>query len=120
RLMGLVLDRLQVSSDGLVAWTELHKDDYARTGATPMDSEDLVNFTRSVAGVEVGLFFLEQPRGGIKGSFRSRSRVGVARIADRFGGGGHRLASGATLATSLEDARARVLEAVRQAVASPV
>src|SRR5262249_37245890 len=100
RLMGLVLDRLQVTAGGLVAWTELHKDDYARTGATPMDSEDLVNFTRSVTGVEVGLFFLEQPRGGVKVSFRARSRVDVARIAERFGGGGHRLASGATLATS--------------------
>ena len=32
-----------------------------------------------MAGVEVGLFFMEQPRGGVKVSFRSRSRVDVAR-----------------------------------------
>ncbi len=116
KLMGLVLDRLQVTAGGRVAYTEIRRGDYEATGATPADSEDLVNFPRSVAGVEVGLFFMEQPRGGIKVSFRARSRVDVARVAERFGGGGHRLAAGATLAGSLEEARARVLDAVTAAL----
>jgi phosphoesterase RecJ-like protein len=111
KLMGLVLDRLQVIEGGRVAYSEVHGSDYAATNATPQDTEDLVNFTRSVAGVEVGLLFMEQPRGGVKVSFRSRS-VDVARVAERFGGGGHRLASGATLHASLAEARARVLDAV--------
>jgi phosphoesterase RecJ-like protein len=65
-----------------------------------------------VQGVEVGLFFMEQPRGGVKVSFRSRGAVDVARIAEAFGGG-HRQASGAILPTaSLPEARARVLGAV--------
>jgi phosphoesterase RecJ-like protein len=118
KLTGLVLDRLQVTNGGLVAYSEIHRGDYEATGATPMDSEDLVNYPRSIKGVEVGLFFMEQPRGGIKVSFRARSRVDVARVAEQFGGGGHRLAAGATLTTTLEDARARVLEAVRHALAS--
>jgi bifunctional oligoribonuclease and PAP phosphatase NrnA len=110
-LMGLVLSRLQLAHKGRVAYTEIRRDDYATTGALPQDSEDLVNYTRSLAGVEVGLFFMEQPRGGVKVSFRSR-RIDVARLAERFGGGGHRLASGAILDTTLDDARARVLAAV--------
>ena len=73
RLTGLVLGRLQLAHDGLICHTEIHKDDYAATGAVPQDSEDLVNYPRSVVGVEVGLFFMEQPRGGVKVSFRSRS-----------------------------------------------
>jgi phosphoesterase RecJ-like protein len=116
RLTGLVLGRLQVSQDGKICHTEVRKDDYAATGATPQDSEDLINYTRSVAGVEVGLFFLEQPRGGIKVSFRSRQKVDVAKLAERFGGGGHRLASGAILDTTLEEARTRVLTAVAAAL----
>lgn len=116
RLTGLVLSRLQVTHDGKVAHTEIRRDDYDVTGATPQDSEDLINYTRSVAGVEVGLLFMEQPRGGIKISFRSRQRVDVARLAERFGGGGHRLASGAILETSLDDARRRVLETVAEAL----
>jgi phosphoesterase RecJ-like protein len=112
KLTGLVLSRMQVTPDGLVAYTELRREDYDATGATPQDTEDLVNYPRSVAGAEVGLFFMEQPRGGVKVSFRSRSRVDVAKVAEGFGGGGHRLASGAVLNTTLDEARRRVLDAV--------
>ena len=65
KLTGLVL-RLQMAYEGQAAYTEIHRGDYAETGALPQDSEDLVNYTRSLAGVEVGLFFMEQPRGGVK------------------------------------------------------
>jgi phosphoesterase RecJ-like protein len=116
RLMGLILERLQVVHNGLIAYTEVRRADYATTGAAPQETEDLVNYTRSVIGVEVGLFFLEQPRGGVKVSLRSRSRVDVARVAEQFGGGGHRLAAGAVLETTLDDARARVLDAVIKAL----
>jgi len=112
KLMGLALDRLEVVHHGQVAHTEIRLADYAATGATPQDTEDLVNFTRSVAGVEVGLFFMEQPRGGVKVSFRSRALVDVARIAEQFAGGGHRLASGAIVEAPLPEARTRVLQAV--------
>jgi phosphoesterase RecJ-like protein len=115
KLTGLVLDRLQVIHGGCIAHTQLHLRDYAATGATPQDTEDLINFTRSIAGVEVGLFFMEQPRGGVKVSFRSRS-VDVARVAEEFGGGGHKLASGAMVDGTLDDVRARVLAAVAEAV----
>jgi phosphoesterase RecJ-like protein len=118
KLMGLVLSRLQVTHGGRVAHTEIRRDDYASTGAVPQDSEDLINYTRSIGGVEVGLLFMEQPRGGVKISFRSR-RVDVARLAERFGGGGHRLASGAILETTLEEARRRVLMAVGEALDNP-
>ncbi len=116
KLMGLTLDRLQVTHGGKTAWTEIRQADYAATGATPMDSEDLVNFTRSIAGVEVGLLFLEQPRGGIKVSFRSREAVDVAQIAEQFGGGGHRAAAGVVLDPPMEQAQARVLQAVAAAL----
>jgi bifunctional oligoribonuclease and PAP phosphatase NrnA len=118
KLTGLVLERLQVVCDGRVAYTEIHRSDYAATGATPQDTEDLVNYTRSLEGVEVGLLFMEQPRGGIKVSFRSRA-CDVSRVAEQFGGGGHRLASGAILEGTLDGVRRRVLEAVGAALAAP-
>ncbi len=117
RLTGVVLDRLQVTQGGRVAFTEIRRGDYEATGAIPQDSEDLINYIRSVAGVEVGLLFMEQPRGDVKVSFRSR-RADVAKVAEKFGGGGHRLAAGATLPDPLDEARARVLAAVAEALAS--
>lgn len=115
-LLGVVLQRMQLLEGGRIAFSEVQLDDYTRTGAIPADTEDAIQFTRSIAGVEVGLLFLEQPAGGIKVSFRSRSKVDVAAIAATFGGGGHRLASGATLTTTLADAKQRVLDAVSKAL----
>jgi phosphoesterase RecJ-like protein len=117
RLTGLVLSRMQVLHGGRIALTEVHRGDYEATGSIPQDSEDLINYTRSIAGIEVGIFLLEQPRGGVKISFRSREVVDVAKLAEHFGGGGHRLAAGAIVADQpLEQVRARVLAAVQAAV----
>jgi phosphoesterase RecJ-like protein len=116
RLTGLVLERLQVTHGGQMAHTEIRLSDYAATGAAPADSEDLVNYTRSITGVEVGLLFMEQPKGGVKVSFRSRSRVDVARLAERFGGGGHRRAAGTIIQAPLEEAKKRILTAVAAAL----
>ena len=118
KLTGLVLERLELACAGRVAHTEIRRADYEATGASPQDTEDLVNFTLRLSGVEVGLLFMEQPRGGVKISFRSRARVDVARLAEQFGGGGHRLASGAIIESTLDQARARVLQAVAAALAS--
>jgi bifunctional oligoribonuclease and PAP phosphatase NrnA len=118
KLIGVALARLQVIDDGKIAYTEVLRTDYAATGAIPQDTEDLVGYTRSIAGVEAGLLFMEQPAGGVKVSFRSRGRLDVARIAERFSGGGHRLASGATIASTLADAESRVFGAIREALAA--
>ncbi|MCI0638128.1 MAG: bifunctional oligoribonuclease/PAP phosphatase NrnA [Gemmataceae bacterium] len=116
KLLGLVLFRLSVAENGKVAMSEVRKEDYASTGAIPQDTEDMVNYTRSVAGVEVGLFFLEQPAGGIKVSFRARQHVDVAKVAEKFGGGGHRLAAGATIQGTLDEVKVRVLDAIGEAL----
>jgi phosphoesterase RecJ-like protein len=116
RLTGLVLERLQVLAGGQISYTEVRSTDYAQTGAVPQDTEDMINFCRSLAGVEVAAFFMEQPAGGVKVSFRARSRVNVAAVAEQFGGGGHRLAAGAIVNDSLENARATVLQALTDAL----
>src|SRR5262249_5828659 len=51
KLMGRVLERLTVTHGGRVAFTEVYLRDYEETAARPPDTEDLVNFARSVEGV---------------------------------------------------------------------
>jgi phosphoesterase RecJ-like protein len=114
-LTGRVLERLSTRAGGRVVYSEVHLTDYVETGAVPLDTEDLVNYPRSVEGCEVGLLFIEQADGGVKVSFRSR-RADVAKLAEQFGGGGHRLASGATLPGPAADARDRVLAAAVRAL----
>jgi phosphoesterase RecJ-like protein len=115
-LLGLVLERMRLIENGKIAFSEVFKADYGKTGAIPQDTEDAVGYTRSIAGVEVGMIFLEQPAGGVKVSFRSRGKVDVAKVAEMFKGGGHKLASGATLNTSMDEAQNLVLDAVRRAL----
>jgi phosphoesterase RecJ-like protein len=47
---------------------------------------------------------------------RSRESVNVAEIAARFGGGGHRMASGCTVELPLAEAERVVISAVREAL----
>ena len=116
RLMGTTLSGLQTDLEGRVAYATISRDDMERTGSIPPDSEDLVDFTVSLRGVDVGMLFIEQARGGVKVSFRSRNGLDCARLAGSLGGGGHRAAAGATLAGTMTEVVDRVLPAVRQAL----
>jgi phosphoesterase RecJ-like protein len=115
KLVGVALSRLQVRAGGRVAFTEILLADYPATGSVPGDTEDLINFPRSVEGVEVALVFIEQLDGGTKVSFRSRS-LDVSKLAERFGGGGHKLASGARDPRPPAVVREEVLAAVEAAL----
>lgn len=116
RMLGESLASLRTDLDGRIAYATVTRDDFDRTGAIPQDTEDLVDFTVSIEGVEVGLLFIEQARGGVKLSVRSRSGMDCARLAGQFGGGGHRAAAGALLPDPLSESLPRVLQAVRVAL----
>ncbi len=116
RLIGRAMARVQLDCGGRLIHTYLSQADFAESGAVPSDSEDIINMTMSVGGTEVAVMFVEQPGGGFKVSFRSRSAVDCSAVAARFGGGGHRAAAGAFLAEPLESARHKVLDAVRAAM----
>jgi phosphoesterase RecJ-like protein len=116
KLMGETLVRLKTECGGRIAYTAVTREDFERTGAIPPETEDLVDFTVSLDGVEVGLLFIEQKRGGIKMSVRSRTDFDCAQLASAFGGGGHRAAAGATLSDPLSETLPRVLDAVCRAL----
>ena len=119
RLTGVALERLQTFAAGRLAVTELYRRDFDETGAGPSDTEDLVNYPRSLAGVEVALLLAELPEGRVKASFRSRRNVDVRQIAERFGGGGHRAASGAVLSGTVPEVKQRLLQVLTPLLAQP-
>jgi phosphoesterase RecJ-like protein len=112
RWLGESLARVQVSDDGQVAWLALPN------GAVPetfVESEELVNYPRSIASVRVACLLRE--RGDtVKVSLRGKGDVNVNRIAARFGGGGHPNAAGFTVPGTLGPVTRDVLAAVREAV----
>ncbi len=72
-------------------------------GITPKDLDGIVNQLQNTQGVEVAIFLYEVGVSEFKVSLRSNGIVDVARVAQYFGGGGHRLAAGCTLAGTVYD-----------------
>jgi phosphoesterase RecJ-like protein len=116
KLRGEILARATTELGGRLVHTYVLVDDFARTGSLPSDTEDAINLTLTVAGVEFAVIFVQQAGGGFKVSFRSRCAVDCSKLAEQFGGGGHKAAAGAFVPGTLEEARARVLDAVRAAM----
>ena len=114
KMMGEALANLRTDLDGRIAYAAVTRDDFERSGAIPADTEDLVDYTTSVRGVDVGLLFIEQARGGVKLSVRSRNGFDCSALAGQFGGGGHKAAAGATLTDPIAECVPRVLAAVRE------
>jgi phosphoesterase RecJ-like protein len=67
---------------------------FAATGSLPEDTEGLVDYTRAVDGVEIGVL-IEERSDGLKASLRSKDAAfRVDLVAGKFGGGGHACAAG--------------------------
>lgn len=115
-LIGRVLARAKAELDGRLIYTSVSQDDFKATGAIPSDTEDVVNSTLNVAGTQVAVIIVEQQSGDVKVSFRSRSQVDCSKLAELFGGGGHKAAAGSFVKGPLADAQAKVLDAVRAAM----
>jgi len=116
KLISKVLDTLSLHEDGLVAGITIFDRFFKETGCEYSDSEGLVNYPRSLEGVEVAYAIIEKPEEGVwKVSLRSKGKVDVAKIAEALGGGGHKYASGCKIkADSYESALEKLLSAIRE------
>lgn len=118
QLHGRVLSRVAVDFGGKLAHTYVLQKDFDDLKAHPSDTEDLVNDCLTINGAQCAIILVEQKSGQVKCSFRSRTGLDVARIAETFGGGGHRQASGAMLPGPFATAQVRVLKAIEEALAT--
>ncbi len=113
QLLQHFLDSLHLEYDGRVCVGLLENGIYATTGATIEDAEGLVDYARSIEGVEIGVF-IEDRDGSIKASLRAKDPFyRVDQIAKQFGGGGHACAAGLNVEdSSIAAFRPRLLEAI--------
>jgi phosphoesterase RecJ-like protein len=112
KLLGLTLEDLGMTEDGLVAWITVPRASLERTGTTWEATEEFINFPRAIPTVKIAIFFKEITPEEIKVSFRSKGRVNVSRVAHRHGGGGHINAAGCTLRGSLTEVRQQIISEV--------
>lgn len=112
KLFGRAFEGMRIQGAGRYACLHLTRADLALCGANHDDMEGLVNKPLELRGVEVACLLYELEDGRIKASLRSRERVDVNAVCRMFGGGGHRLASGAKLDGPIERARTAVDAAI--------
>ncbi|MBV8199664.1 MAG: bifunctional oligoribonuclease/PAP phosphatase NrnA [Acidobacteria bacterium] len=94
RLLGEMLRTLAVHHGGRIATVRLDPEMFERAGAGAGDSEGLIDYPRSIAGVEAVAVVRRLADGTHKVSLRSHGDVDVEKIARHHGGGGHRNAAG--------------------------
>ena len=111
RLLGAALSTLQ--RDGSLVWMHVDRASMESCHAGEEDCEGLVNYALAIKGVEVALFFREQPDGRFRVSLRSKGAVNVAAVAAALGGGGHDCASGCDIEGPLPVATERLVAQLR-------
>lgn len=88
----------------------------ASTGIAPADFEGLTSITLQVEGVKIGLLVKQRFENSFKVSVRTTDEVDACAFCANFGGGGHIRAAGCEILGTLEEVKAKLLNAVKEAL----
>jgi len=113
-LEGMVFSTLRSEKNAAINIAVITMKMLERSGVTENDLDDLANLAGQVAGNRVAITVREichePPR--CKVSLRTDGSVNASYVCARFGGGGHRMASGCELSCSPEETAEALLKAV--------
>jgi phosphoesterase RecJ-like protein len=116
RLFGAVLNSIQLDPSGQLALIYLDHAMARASGGTYDDTEGLINLPLTVREIQAVAFLKEWDGGQYRVSMRSKGDIDVCSVAKRFGGGGHKNASGCTVPGPYAEARAVITRLVLDAV----
>lgn len=91
------LDSLQFSSEGKISVISLTREEIEHSGAQEWELDGIAAMSKTIEGVEIGLFLKEKEDGAVKASVRTSLQYDASKICGRFGGGGHARAAGCEL-----------------------
>ncbi len=109
------LETLEMHNNGRSAWIYVSHGMYEETGANVEDTEGLIDYARSIGGVEVAVLIrCHELEDHWKVNFRAKTTANVGALANRLGGGGHKHAAGCVMHGSFDEVRAIVRQEVSQ------
>lgn len=94
KLLGALLKKAERYLDGKLVITYETLDDTKKYGLEGRDSDALYSLLLSAENVEAVVFLRQDTISTCTGGFRSQDKIDVSEIAAKFGGGGHKNASG--------------------------
>lgn len=97
KLKGYVLSNFKVTEDGF-AYIKMTRDVIEEYGVSDEDAANQVSTIGTIEGCPVWALFMEYPGNEIRIRLRSRGPV-INELAEKYNGGGHAKASGASLTT---------------------
>ena len=104
RIQGWIVDHMKLFADNTLAVCAIPRKVEQELGVSTDDMDNISNFPRTVAGVRIAATLRETEKGTAKLSVRAVPGYDATRITERFGGGGHRGAAGATIDLPLNQA----------------
>ena len=117
QLLGQVLTTAQRDLTGRVACMRLTLEMQKNAAAPEEVTDGFVNYPLTVGEVEATALLKESEPGVYRTSLRSKGDVNVARVAEKFGGGGHRNAAGCTLKGDWDEVEREIIGLLQDAVA---
>jgi phosphoesterase RecJ-like protein len=115
RLLGRALEHIRQEEEGKLVWSYLSYEDFTELGATDEDTEGIITQLRAVRDSVVLALLREVKPGRVRVSVRSRDeRFDMSKLAEKFGGGGHRMAAGFWVDGGIDEAKAKVIGALRE------
>lgn len=114
RLEAAMTEHAEFYAGGTVCVTVITNQLLEQIGASEDDVDDISGFPRGMEGVELGVMLREVTEGGVKISLRSGEDYNASEICAVLGGGGHKAAAGATVQGTVDEAREKILDAIRK------
>jgi len=116
RLKGHVLDSIQTTAGGQIAYYSLRQDILKAYGVDGSELDGFAGLGQEIGGVRVVVFGVERSRERVKISLRSDGSVDINQLAVAYGGGGHPSAAGTTVEGTLDAVMADVVQKVKEII----
>ncbi|TDU66597.1 phosphoesterase RecJ-like protein [Prosthecobacter fusiformis] len=116
-LLRAMLNEMDIRAEGRIASWQFTRALMDEVQVQPGDTEGLIDTLRMIDTVVTAVIFEEMPDGKIRVSARSKDqRLDVSAVCGQFGGGGHRMASGARMKGPIQVAAETFLTALEHEV----
>lgn len=115
-LMRQVLATIKRDETGRVAWMRQTLEMAENAGAVDGDNNGFVNIPLAAKEVEAAVYMRETFPNTYRVSLRSKDGINVAKVAEQFGGGGHKNAAGCRVSGDWDDWEQQIVSAMISAV----
>jgi phosphoesterase RecJ-like protein len=115
-LMRQVLATVKRDKTGRVAWLRQTVQMQEDSGAVDGDNNGFVNIPLAARDVQAVVYTREVGPNEFRVSLRSKGDIDVAKVAEKFGGGGHKNAAGCGLSGDWDEKEREIVAALMSAV----